>query len=44
MRSLLIGGTATAVARFHFKTAWPIAVIVGLGAIVLVDFATEKAA
>lgn len=42
MRNLLIGGTAAAVARLHFKQAWPIAIIAGLGAVILWDMAVDK--
>ncbi len=42
MRSLIIGGTAIAATRFYFKQPWCVAVIAGLGAIVILDMATSS--
>lgn len=43
IRSLLLGGAVTAGTRFYFKQPWCLAIIAGLGAIVILDFATEPA-
>lgn len=43
-RSLVIGGTALAATRFYFKQPWCVAVIAGLGAIVVLDAISRPAA
>lgn len=42
MRNLLIGGSVTAFAKLKFSQPWPIAIIAGLGAVILWDMATDK--
>lgn len=42
LRIILIGGTVTAVAKMKFGQAWPIAIIAGLGAVILWDMAIDK--